>query len=347
MAPTTSSSSRESNRFARGEQTVISCCGFLRIDNMERDLKDIEAVLEARAALIDGRLSMLAYALEPPSLSEVVHYALAQKGKRIRSTILTLACEAVGGDPDRALVPAVAIEMLHNTSLILDDIIDGSDIRRGKATINNRWGHEMALIACDVMLSLAIREITRGDLALTKPMIECVADSMLRLAEGEAMELEKRDFTVHDYYRIAEKKTASLFSAAAESGALVGKAEHAQAEALKHYGEHLGLAFQVKDDILDFTAKTEQMGKPALLDLKMDRPTLVMILATNDGLSREQMLSLEKDRLLVALEPYIAEAGSVALKKAGDAKSALKNLPESLARNRLEALCDYVVARNK
>ncbi|HTX43898.1 MAG TPA: polyprenyl synthetase family protein [Methanocella sp.] len=314
---------------------------------MASSLKDIEAVLETRAALIDGRLSMLSYAIEPSSLSEVVRYALAQKGKRIRSTVLTLACEAVGGDMDRAITPALAVEMLHNTSLVLDDIIDGSEIRRGKATLNNRWGNEMALIACDVMLSLAIREITRSELGLTKPMIECVSDSMLRLAEGEAMELEKHNFTVNDYYRIADKKTASLFSASAESGALVGNGDHRQIEALKSYGRHLGMAFQARDDILDFTSNTEHLGKPAFLDLKMNRPTLVMILATNDGLSRERMLSMDRQKLLDALVPYIDQAGSVAIKKAAEAKIALNGIPGSLARERLEALCDYVVSRSK
>ncbi len=232
---------------------------------MENSLKDIETVLETRAAIVENRLSMLTYAIEPASLAEVVRYSLAQKGKRIRATILTLSCEAVGGDMDKALIPAMAMEMLHNTSLILDDIIDASETRRGKATINSRWGNDMALIACDVMLSLAIREITKSDLGLTKPMIECVADSMLMLAEGEAMELEKRGFTIEDYYRIADKKTASLFSASAESGALVGGATHQQTEALKLYGSNLGLAFQIKDDILDFTSNTEDIGKPRFL----------------------------------------------------------------------------------
>ncbi len=314
---------------------------------MDSSLKDIEAVLETRAAIIDNRLSMLSYAIEPSSLSEVVRYALAQKGKRIRSTVLTLACEAVGGDMDRAIAPALAVEMLHNTSLVLDDIIDGSDIRRGKATINNRWGNEMALIACDVMLSLAIREITRSELGLTKQMIECVSDSMLRLAEGEAMELEKKDFTVSDYYRIAEKKTASLFSASAESGALVGSGNDRQVEALKNYGKQLGMAFQVRDDILDFTANTEHLGKPAFLDLKMNRPTLVMILATSDGLSREKMLAMDKKNLLDALGPYIEDARAIAVKRSDEAKSSLSGIQDCLARRRLEALCEYVISRSK
>jgi len=314
---------------------------------MESSLKDIESVIESRAATIERKLSTLACVIEPPSLSEVVRYALTQKGKRIRSTILTLSCEAVGGTLDKAWVPAIAVEMLHNTSLILDDIIDRSEVRRGKETINNRWGNEMALIACDVMLSLAIREITRSDMGLTRPMIGCVAEARLKLAEGEAMELEKQEFTLKDYYRIADKKTASLFSASAESGAIIGGGSGRQVEALKRYGGSLGLAFQIKDDILDFTSSVEEMGKPALLDLKMNRPTLIMILAGRDGLSRDRMLSMGRDELREALRPYISEAEGLALKKADEAKLSLKGVPEGLARDRLEALCEFVVARNR
>jgi geranylgeranyl diphosphate synthase type I len=313
---------------------------------MDSSLKDIEALMEKRASMIDSKLNALAYAIEPMSLSEVVRYALSLKGKRIRTTVLTLSCEAAGGEMEKAIAPAMAVEMLHNTSLVLDDIIDKSDIRRGKATINNRWGNEMALIACDVMLSLAIREITRSDLGLTKQMIDCVADSMLRLAEGEALELEKKKFTIDDYYKIADKKTASLFSASAESGALVGNAEEKYVKALHQYGRSLGMAFQARDDILDFTV-TEQIGKTAFLDLKMNRPTLVMILAANDGLSREEMLGMDRDVLLGRLKPFIEEAEIISRAKAEEAKRYLDIIPQSLARDRLEILCEYVASRKK
>lgn len=314
---------------------------------MNRSFKDIEEVLESRAALIDTQLSMISYAIEPAQLSAVVHYALSQRGKRIRSTILTLSCEAVGGNLKQAIVPAVAIEMLHNTSLVMDDIIDHSETRRGKQTINSKWGNNMALIACDVMLSLAIREISKSDINITKSMIHCVSDSMLRLAEGEALELEACDHTLDDYFKIADKKTASLFSAAAEAGALVGGGDHGDVESLKQYGKNIGLAFQIQDDILDFTANKEHLGKPTFIDLKMNRPTLVMLLASGDGLSRERMLSMNEGELLEVLKPSIARAESIARQKAKDAFTALCDIDDSLAKERLEVLCDYVVARTK
>lgn len=309
--------------------------------------EDIESVLEWRAALVDNRLSTLVYAIEPSSLADAVRYALAQKGKRVRSTVLTLSCEAVGGDVDRAIVPAMVVEILHGASLILDDIIDRSDTRRGTATVNARWGDDMALIACDALISLAIRESAYEGLGLTASMVRCVADSMLRLAEGEAMELEGQGFTVEDYYRIADKKTASLFSSSAASGAIAGGGDAGQAEALGQYGRHLGLAYQARDDILDFTADAEQLGKPALHDLRTGRPTLIMVIAGGKGLSRERMLSMGRDELLDALRPCIGEAGAIASAEAEKARQVLKSIPDSLARRRLEAICGYAVTRTR
>jgi len=310
-------------------------------------LKDIEEVMEHRAGLIDKELSLIPYAINPPELAEVVRYALSQKGKRIRATVLTLSCESVGGSLQKALVPALAVEMVHNTSLILDDIIDVAETRRGKATINSKWGNNMALIACDVLLALAIREASRTDMKMTKAVIECASNSLLSLAEGEAMELVKRDYTIDDYYQIADRKTASLFSASAEAGALVGGGDEKQVDALKQYGRSLGTAFQIRDDILDFTASKDLLGKPTFIDLKMGRPTLVMLLAKNNGLKREAMLSMTPEALHEALEPCIAKAGRIAEQKASEAKLSLQNIEDGRAKDLLLKLSDYAVARAK
>ena len=317
------------------------------MDNMENSSSDLEQVLEYRAALIDNRLISLVYVIEPSTLADIIQYALGQRGKRIRSTLLTLSCEAVGGDIDRAIIPALVIEMIHGTSLILDDLIDNSGTRRGNKTVNARWGDNLALIACDAMMSLAIRELTGTEMGLTRAMLKPVADTMLRMAEGEAMELEMRVRSVEEYGRIAEKKTASLFSLAAECGALAGNGDEQQREALRQYGRHLGLAFQIRDDILDFTAIIGDTGKPEFRDLAMGRPTLVTVLAANDGLSREKMLAMDRDMLLDALGPYIKKADAIATKESKEALRSLDVIPESLARQRLKALCDYTVARTK
>jgi geranylgeranyl pyrophosphate synthase len=203
----------------------------------------IERLLEQRGQLIDKELSLLSIKVEPPELAEVVRYALALRGKKVRASLLTLSCEAVGGSITRALIPAVVIEMIHNTSLIMDDVIDASDMRRGRRTINSRWGNNMALIACDAMLALAIREAVRADVRLTSSLIESASGSLLRLAEGEALELVRRDCSLDDYFRIAECKTASLFRTAAEAGALTGGGSKEEIAALRRYGNCLCIVF--------------------------------------------------------------------------------------------------------
>jgi len=312
---------------------------------MERSSADIEQVLEYRAAIIDNRLGSLVYAIEPSALADAVRYALGQRGKRVRPAVLTLSCEAVGGDIDEAIVPAMVVEMVHGTSLILDDIIDGSRTRRGKKTVNARWGDDTALIACDAIMSLAIRELTDTEGGLARVMLKSVADTMLRMAEGEALELEATACTVENYYRIAGKKTASLFSLAAECGGLAGGGDYGQVEALKQYGMHLGLAFQIRDDVLDFISPESDMGKPGLVDLARGRPTLVMALAVAGGLTRDKMLAMERNMLLAMLRPHIEAAGDIGLKEADEAKRMLGPIPDSPAREILEALCSYAVTR--
>ena len=163
----------------------------------------------------------------------------------------------------------------------------------------------------------------------------------------EAMELVKRDYSIEDYYRIADRKTASLFSASAEAGALVGGGDEKQVSALKQYGRSLGTAFQIRDDILDFTASKDMLGKPTFIDLRMGRPTLVMLLAKSKGLEREAMLSMAPEQLHDALEPFIAEAGRIAGIKASEARRSLKDIGDGRAKDLLFELSEYVVARTK
>ncbi|WP_424359592.1 polyprenyl synthetase family protein [Methanocella sp. MCL-LM] len=308
---------------------------------------DIEKVLESRAALIDKEMGLLSFVIEPPELAEVVRYALCQKGKKVRASLLTISCEAVGGNIAQALVPAAVMEMIHNTSLVMDDVIDAAETRRGRSTINHRWGNNMALIACDALLALTIRQASKSSSKMTNAIIECAANSMLSLAEGEALELVGKDYTLKDYYKIAERKTASLFSASAEIGALVGGGTDREIKALGQYGTSIGIAFQIRDDILDVTASTDSLGKPTLIDLKMDRPTMIMLLANESGLTREKMLAMNRDELRDALKPSVARAESLAMEQINNARRHLEAVRPGPSRDLLYALGDYVLARGK
>jgi geranylgeranyl diphosphate synthase type I len=307
----------------------------------------IERLLEQRGKIVDKELSLISVKVEPPELAEIIHYALEQRGKKIRASLLTLACEAVGGSLSRALIPAVVVEMIHNTSLILDDVIDASDLRRGRQTINSGWGNNMALIACDAMLALALREAAKADIKLTSAIIDSASSSLLKLAEGEALELVQRYYSASDYFHIAECKTASLFQAAAEAGGLIGGGSDEEVAALRRYGNSLGIAFQIRDDILDFTTDGGVTGKPGLIDLKMDRPTLVLIMAKENGLTNEKLIAMERAELLTALSPCIARAEAMAREKVDEAKRALVPIRESEAKDLLIELSDFVIARQK
>lgn len=308
---------------------------------------DIEKLLESRAALIDKEMELLSIVIEPRELAEVVKYALCQKGKKVRASLLTISCEAVGGNITQAMVPAAVIEMIHNTSLVMDDVIDAAETRRGRSTINHRWGNNMALIACDALLALTIKQASKSDAKLTNAIIECAANSMLSLAEGEALELVGKDYTLKDYYKIAERKTASLFSASAEIGALVGGGTDKEIKALRQYGTSIGIAFQIRDDILDVTSSNDSLGKPTLIDLKMDRPTMIMLLAQEAGLTREKMLSMSREDLREELKPSVAKAENLAMEKINDAKRHLNSVRAGPSRDLLYALGDYVLARGK
>ncbi|CAJ36439.2 polyprenyl synthetase family protein [Methanocella arvoryzae] len=308
---------------------------------------DIEKVLESRATLIDKEMGLLSFVIEPPELAEVVRYALCQKGKKIRASLLTIACEAVGGNIAQAMVPAAVVEMIHNTSLVLDDVIDNAETRRGRSTINHRWGNNMALIACDALLALTIRQASKSSVNMTNAIIECAANSMLSLAEGEALELVGKDYTLKDYYKIAERKTASLFSASAEIGALVGGGTSKEVKSLREYGTSIGIAFQIRDDILDVTSSNDSLGKPTLIDLKMDRPTVIMLLAHEEGLTREKMLAMSREDLQEVLKPSVARAEMLAREQIDKARRQLESVRAGPSRDLLFALSDYVLARGK
>lgn len=161
------------------------------------------------------------------------------------------------------------------------------------------------------------------------------------------MELVGRFYSVEDYYKIAHLKTASLFSASARLGAIIGGGTSDEVNAMGQYGNDLGIAFQIRDDILDFTADKQLLGKPLLTDLKMNRPTLVLLLAMQDGLSRESMLSMSHDDLCKALMPYINEAEAIAVDRTAKAKDSLRGIRDSKAKPMLEDFCDFVIARYK
>jgi len=228
--------------------------------------------LERRVGLVNSRLEAVIESTDPDELSVQLEDVVLAGGKRVRPTVTLLACESLGGDPEDAVDFAAGIELVHNASLVIDDIIDRSEVRRGTPSAWAAHGYGPAIIASDGLLGEAFGLFLGNEQAM-----EIVAESMVELGEGEATELVDRPSNEAEYMTLARRKTGALFRAAAELGAVAGGADAATVEAFGEYAERVGVAFQIRDDVLDATGDAEALGKPAGHDAEMDRPSLVQV----------------------------------------------------------------------
>ena len=210
-------------------------------------------------------------------INEVSDYLFSVRGKCLRPTLLLLANE-VGGHPDeRAVRMAAIVELMHVATLVHDDSVDHSPKRRGMPTVNARWTHQVAVIMGDYLYSRALLEVTRTG---NSEAVGILAAASNQMSIGEMRQLAAHDAlsaSEDDYYSLCQCKTASLMSAACEIGALIG--EPTYREPLAAYGQDLGMAFQIVDDLIDYSASTDTTGKPSGLDLKEHKVTLPLIAA--------------------------------------------------------------------
>ena len=303
---------------------------------------DIEQLLAQRARLVDSEMPNLLSDIKPPELAAAVTYAILSKGKRIRPALVTLASEAVGGTAEKACFAAASIELIHSSSLVLDDVIDKSEKRRGKSTVHALWGNDMALLTVQILAALSLRIAARDP-----RLIHAIADSLFYMGEGEAMELVDFAKDKKSYLDLAFRKTGSLFSSAAEVGALVGGGNETQINDLKNFGNHIGLAFQIRDDILDCISKEDELGKPVKKDLFMGRPSIVLLDAINSGIEIETMMKCNNGELMHLVSESIENAKRSAREEFEIANSNLENLENSFAKTRLKELGEYIINRSK
>ena len=243
--------------------------------------------LERRVGLVDDRLRSVIDDVEPDELAGELEHVVLAGGKRVRPAVTILACEALGGEPDAAADFAAGIEFVHNASLVVDDIIDRSTVRRGTPSAWAEYGYGPAIVASDGLLGEAFALFSTNEQAM-----QIVAEAMAELGEGEATELADRPTSEAEYMELARRKTGSLFRAAAELGAVAGGADPFTVESFGEYAERVGVAFQIRDDVLDATADAAELGKPTGTDAAMERPSIVQVTdlspsAAND-LAREE-----------------------------------------------------------
>ncbi len=277
--------------------------------------------LNRRRDRIERRLEAVLAETEPDTLTAEMEHVSLSGGKRVRPTVTVLVCDALGGDTSEALDYAVGIELVHNASLVIDDIIDESELRRGTPAAWTEYGYGPAITASDGLIGEAFALFSTNERAM-----QAVAESMVELGEGEAMELVGEPVNEEKYMELARRKTGALFRAAAELGAIAADADAFTVEAFGQYAERVGVAFQMRDDVLDATADAEQLGKPTGTDAAMERPSLVEV----TDLTPEEATERARAKSTGALE---------ALDAAGVADSEAKEF--------LREFAEFVVEREK
>jgi len=257
--------------------------------------------LERSRGRIEDRLEEVLDGVEPTTLREQVRHVALAGGKRVRPTVTMLVCEALGGNREMAVDFSVGVELVHNASLVIDDIIDEADLRRGKPAAWTAFGHGSAIIASDGLLGEAFALFSADERAM-----QAVSEAMVQLGEGEATELVARPVDEQEYMDLARRKTGALFRAAAELGAISADADAYTVEAFGQYAERVGVAFQMRDDVLDATADPDTLGKPTGHDAEVGRPSLVEVTDLSPEEVNERARE-QSDAALAALDAIDAD----------------------------------------
>jgi octaprenyl-diphosphate synthase len=294
------------------------------------------------------------------TIHEVGDHILGGGGKRLRPALLLLVSKMLRYDGFRDVVYGAVVELIHTATLVHDDIIDEAAIRRGRTSINYRWGNNLTVLVGDYLythsMSLALAE---GNLDI----LRLLSGVTIRMIEGEIIGLEQNgrpDLSIDDYFDIVGRKTAALFGACCRIPAYLVDASENAATSLFNYGFNLGVCFQLIDDLLDFTSSTEVLGKPALSDLKEGKLTLPLILAMPRATPRERELitriatsksfdDIDPAEVGAVVRKYDAldETRAIARDYANRARIALEPFADSAAKETLEVALDFVLDRDR
>lgn len=291
-------------------------------------------------------------------LDLIIKYLSQKKGKQIRPTLVLLAAGTCGSINKRSYIGGAMVELLHTATLIHDDVVDKSDERRGMASINAEWNNKIAILVGDFLLSKGLlASIDQNEFEF----LRIVSHAVRRISEGELLSIEKaRSLEVDEdvYFRITADKTASLMASCCEIGAFSANANDEERKAMADYGEFLGIAFQIKDDIMDYTSKKFAIGKPVGNDLKEKKITLPLLYAFKQSerskvkhiIKTIKKKKATKDEVKEIID-YVISVGGIdyAEKKAQEyidkAKQAISIFEDSIYKQSMIDLADFVVAR--
>lgn len=232
--------------------------------------------------LIEESLKEKKYGSSPKELYEPIEYMMKLGGKRLRPVLVLVGYSFFGSDLKKAINPALAIEIFHNFSLVHDDIMDEAPLRRNQSTVHKKWNGNTAILSGDAMLVKAYQELCKCDINLLPALLNIFSDTALKVCEGQQLDMnfEKQSrISIPQYLKMIELKTAVLLGASLKTGALVGGADEKNAQSLYDFGKHIGIAFQLQDDILDVYAATEMFGKQRGGDIIANKKTYLLLKA--------------------------------------------------------------------
>ena len=317
------------------------------IQLVEEDLARVEEIFEAQ------------FRSDVGLVGEIGRYIREGGGKRIRPALLLLACRLCGYRGERAITLASVVEFIHTATLLHDDIIDEATVRRGKRSVNSRWGNDITVLLGDFLYTKSMSMALSQD---NLPILRLLSDVTLRMIEGELLEIERNgDLRMSEaqHLDIIRRKTADLFAACMSIGAILGDVSEEKRKALTSYGLNLGICFQMVDDLLDFTADEKVLGKPVNNDLREGKLTLpVIFLLRKAGSAGEKTVShvladrgferVTREELLRLAREHGAldEARALAERYAEAARKDLAVFDRSPFREALAVLPDFILSRD-
>lgn len=313
---------------------------------------------------IENRLEEYMSFSEPHSLYDPFKYIMQVGGKRIRPVLCMISAGAVGGNSDDAIDCGCAIEILHNFTLVHDDIMDESPLRRGRETVHKKWSEAAAILSGDVMVGHAYRLLPKSDHERSDQIISQFTSGLIEVCEGQAYDMdlnEMKDFSLDDYLLTITKKTARLLETSAVIGGHYGMGSEEQIENLRKFAYNLGIAFQIQDDLLDLIADQAKLGKTIGLDIYEGKKTFLIIrsiqkaeteddkkllkrFVDNNGLPIEEV---DKVRDMMSRLGVLDEARQEAGKYFDKALEFLAMLPKNESTEMLVALTNKINKRNK
>jgi octaprenyl-diphosphate synthase len=292
-------------------------------------------------------------------VDRIAKYIVRHKGKGFRPLLVLMSARLSGSSTEATYTLASVVEILHTATLVHDDVVDDAVVRRGFPSINAMWKNKISVLMGDYLLAKSLIGATESG---KLEFMNVLANTSKRLSKGELLQIEKSrklDITENEYYKIVSDKTAALISACCELGALSVNASKEKLEAMKQYGENLGIAFQIKDDLLDFEGNQNIVGKPIGADLKEKKITLPLLLSFKKAPFNEKKFILkilkkgvnshDIKHILQFCDKYegITKSLDTAKLYANNAKSSLKIFPDNEYKEVAEKFVDYVISRTK